>query len=37
MRIKEYNTRVEEYRETIQSMGYSLAPQLEFEIARLLA
>ncbi|WP_287912479.1 hypothetical protein [Thermofilum sp.] len=37
MRIEEYNERVEEYRETLQSMGYSLAPQLEFEIARLLA
>jgi predicted metal-dependent hydrolase len=37
MRIKEFNERVEEYRETLQSMGYSLAPQLEFEIARLLA
>jgi len=37
MRIEEYNERVNEYRETLQSMGYSLAPQLEFEIARLLA
>lgn len=37
MRIEEFNERVNEYRETLQSMGYSLAPQLEFEIARLLA
>lgn len=39
MRIKEYNERVNEYRKTLKqwTMGYSLAPQLEFEIARLLA
>jgi hypothetical protein len=37
MRIKEFNERVEEYRETIRNMGYDLTAQLEFEIARLLA
>jgi len=37
MRIKEFNERVNEYRELIQHMGYSLTPKLEYEIARLLA
>jgi hypothetical protein len=37
MRIKEFNERVNEYRTTIQKMGYKLSAQLEFEIARLLA